>query len=60
MILEEYDEAKHIENEKAISYEDGLKDGIAQERLRVYKKCIERGMSEEEAGSISGYTGEKA
>ncbi|MCR5267745.1 MAG: hypothetical protein K6E16_04450, partial [Lachnospiraceae bacterium] len=30
MILEEYDEAKHIENEKAISYEDGLKAGIEQ------------------------------
>ncbi len=57
MILEEYDEAKHIENEKAISYEEGFEKGAEQERLRVFKKCIERGMSEEEARAISGYTG---
>ena len=30
MILEEYDEELHIRNEKEISYEDGLQDGIQQ------------------------------
>ncbi len=66
MILEEYDEEKHIQNEKAISYEDGLNDGIKQgleqgieqERLRTYKTCLERGMSEEEAKVISGIMNE--
>ncbi len=66
MILEEYDEEKHIQNEKAISYEDGLNDGIKQgleqgieqERLRTYKTCLDRGMSEEEARAISGITDE--
>ena len=47
MILEEYDEAKHIENEKAISYEDGLKagieQGIEQSRTAMILKALDNG-----------------
>ena len=42
MILEEYDEEKHIQNEKAISYEDGLNDGIKQ----GIKQGIEQNLTE--------------
>ncbi len=42
MILEEYDEEKHIQNEKAISYEDGLNDGIKQ----GIKQGIEKNLTE--------------
>ena len=60
MILEEYDEARHIQNEKEISYEDGLNQGREEGRnealLQAYWNCIKQGMTTEEAKAISGIT----
>lgn len=54
MILEEYNEELHIKNEKEISFEEGK----AETMLRVYKNCLNRGMTREEAIAISGITEE--
>ncbi len=56
MILEEYDEARHIQNEKEISYEEGRNDGRNEALLQVYWNCIKQGMTTEEAKAISGIT----
>lgn len=47
MILSEYDEALHINNEKAISYEEGLR--VNEERCRALEKENERLKMELEA-----------
>ena len=36
------------------SWQNGLKQGIMENSLQVYKNCIARGMSKEEAIAISG------
>lgn len=44
--LYEYDEEKHIKNEKKISYEDGVHDGVDQEKKRCHRKaCVTFGIS---------------
>ncbi len=40
--LYEYDEEKHIKNEKKISYEDGVRDGIDQGIKQGKSDAIEK------------------
>ena len=46
--LYEYDEEKHIKNEKRISYEDGVRDGFGQ----GIKQGIEQGIGQGKSDAI--------
>ena len=46
--LYEYDEEKHIKNEKKISYEDGVRDGFGQ----GIKQGIEQGIGQGKSDAI--------
>ncbi len=44
MILEEYDENLHIRNEKEISYEEGLEQGVRQGIQQGVRQGIQQGV----------------
>ena len=44
--LYEYDEEKHIKNEKKISYEDGVRDGFGQGIKQGFAQGIEQGIEQ--------------
>ena len=45
LILREYDEEKHIKNEKAISWREGLAQGYTKNYLEIICKKLKKGMN---------------
>ena len=50
--LYEYDEEKHIKNEKKISYEDGVRDGFGQGIKQGITQGIEQGIGQGKSDAI--------
>ena len=50
--LYEYDEEKHIKNEKKISYEDGVHDGVDQEKRDAIEKLASHFVSQDSELSL--------
>lgn len=48
LILSEYDEQQHIENEKRWSFEEGLEEGLKQTRKNLISKKLTKGQSLEQ------------
>ncbi len=53
MILEEFNLEFHINNEKAISFEDGLEKGLAKGRAEGHEKGLVEGRAKEIFDSVS-------
>lgn len=48
MILSEYDEQQHIENEKRWSFEEGLEEGLKQNQRNLISKKLAKGQTLEQ------------
>lgn len=60
MSIYEYDQAKHIRQEREDAWEDGRKEGDISARVQVFINMVRRGFSVEDAISIAEITREQA
>ena len=60
MSIYEYDQAKHIRQEREDAWEEGRVKGREEGRVQVFVNMIRRGFTAEDAMSIAGITREQA
>ena len=56
MSIYEYDQARHIRQEREEAWEEGKQEGMEQERLSIVRRMLEGGTSLEEIKRITGAT----
>ena len=56
MSIYEYDQARHIRQEREEAWEEGKQEGMEQERLAIVRRMLEGGTSLEEIKRLTGVT----
>ena len=56
MSIYEYDQARHIRQEREVAWEGGKQEGMEQERLSIVRRMLEGGTSLEEIKQLTGAT----
>lgn len=56
MSIYEYDQARHIRQEREEAWEEGKQEGMEQERLAIVRRMLEGGASPEEIKRLTGAT----
>ncbi len=56
MSIYEYDQARHIRQEREEAWEEGKQEGMEQERLAIVRRMLEGGASLEEIKQLTGAT----
>ena len=56
MSIYEYDQARHIRQEREEAWEEGKQEGMEQERLSIVRRMLEGGASLEEIKQLTGAT----
>ena len=56
MSIYEYDQARHIRQEREEAWEEGKQEGMEQERLSIVRRMLEGGTSPEEIIQLTGAT----
>ena len=56
MSIYEYDQARHIRQEREEAWEEGKQEGMEQERLSIVRRMLEGGTSLEEIKRLTGVT----
>ena len=56
MSIYEYDQARHIRQEREEAWEEGKQEGMEQERLSIVRRMLEGGTSLEEIKQLTGAT----
>ena len=56
MSIYEYDQARHIRQEREEAWEEGKQEGMEQERLSIVGRMLEGGTSLEEIKQLTGAT----
>ena len=59
MSIYEYDQARHIRQEREEAWEEGKQEGMEQERLSIVRRMLEGGTSLEEIMRLTGATEEE-
>ena len=59
MSIYEYDQARHIRQEREEAWEEGKQEGMEQERLAIVRRMLEGGASLEEIRRLTGATEEE-
>ena len=59
MSIYEYDQARHIRQEREEAWEEGKQEGMEQERLSIVRRMLEGGTSLEEIKRLTGATEEE-
>ena len=59
MSIYEYDQARHIRQEREEAWEEGKQEGMEQERLAIVRRMLEGGTSPEEIMRLTGATEEE-
>ncbi|WP_138305115.1 MULTISPECIES: hypothetical protein [Eubacteriales] len=59
MSIYEYDQARHIRQEREEAWEEGKQEGMEQERLAIVRRMLEGGASLEEIKRLTGATEEE-
>ena len=59
MSIYEYDQARHIRQEREEAWEEGKQEGMEQERLSIVRRMLEGGTSPEEIMRLTGATEEE-